>query len=90
MLELILDVASFLPQRPGFDPRSGHLGFVVDKVALGQVSSLYLGFSGKTHYTKHFMIIYIIRGWYHRPISGGPTKWTQSHPTLRNKKKTSR
>jgi hypothetical protein len=22
------------PRRPGFDPRSGHVGFVVDKVAL--------------------------------------------------------
>jgi hypothetical protein len=22
----------------------------------------------------------IIRGWYNRPISGWPTKWTQSHP----------
>jgi hypothetical protein len=28
----------------GFDPRSGHLGFVVDKVALGQVFSEYFGF----------------------------------------------
>jgi hypothetical protein len=29
----------------------------------------------------------IIRGWYNRPVSGWRTKWTQSHPTLRNKKK---
>jgi hypothetical protein len=27
-----------------FDPRSGHVGFVVDKVALGQVFSEYFGF----------------------------------------------
>jgi hypothetical protein len=33
-----------LPLRPGFDPRSGHVGFVVDKVALGQVFSEYFGF----------------------------------------------
>jgi hypothetical protein len=26
----------------------------------------------------------IIRGWYNRPVSGRPTKWTQSHPTPRN------
>jgi hypothetical protein len=26
----------------------------------------------------------IIRGWYNRPNSGRRTKWTQSHPTLRN------
>jgi hypothetical protein len=34
----------FPPRRPGFDPRSGHLGFVVDKVVLGQVFSEYFGF----------------------------------------------
>jgi hypothetical protein len=27
--------ASFPPRRPGFEPRSGQMGFVVDKVALG-------------------------------------------------------
>jgi hypothetical protein len=30
-------VAGLLPRRPGFDPGSVHVGFVVDKVALGQV-----------------------------------------------------
>jgi hypothetical protein len=30
----------------------------------------------------------IIRGWYNRPNSGRRTKWTQSHPTPRNKIKT--
>jgi hypothetical protein len=29
---------------PGFEPSSGHVGFVVDKVALGQVFSEYFGF----------------------------------------------
>jgi hypothetical protein len=38
-------VAGFPPRRPGFDPRSGHVGFVVDKMALGQVFSEYFGFS---------------------------------------------
>jgi hypothetical protein len=33
-------VPGFSPQRPGF----GQVGFVVDKVALGQVFSLYFGF----------------------------------------------
>jgi hypothetical protein len=33
----------FLPWRPGFEPRSGHVGFVGDKVALGQVFSVYFG-----------------------------------------------
>jgi hypothetical protein len=29
-------VAGFPPRRPGFEPSSGHVGFVVDKAALGQ------------------------------------------------------
>jgi hypothetical protein len=37
-------VADFLLRRPGFQPGSGQVGFVVDKVALGQVFSLYFGF----------------------------------------------
>jgi hypothetical protein len=36
--------SSFPLRRPGFKPRSGHVGFVVDKVALGQVSSEYFDF----------------------------------------------
>jgi hypothetical protein len=37
-------VAGFPPRRPGFDLRSGHVGFVVDKVAFRQVSFEYFGF----------------------------------------------
>jgi hypothetical protein len=37
-------VAGFPPRRPGFDSVSGHVGFVVDKVALGQVFFEYFGF----------------------------------------------
>jgi hypothetical protein len=37
-------VAGFPPRRPGFEPGSSHVGFVVDKVALGQVFSEYFGF----------------------------------------------
>jgi hypothetical protein len=32
-------ISGFPPLRPGFDPRSGHVVFVVDKVALGHVFS---------------------------------------------------
>jgi hypothetical protein len=32
------------PWRFGFEPRSGYMGFVVDKMTLGQVSSEYVGF----------------------------------------------
>ena len=38
-------VAGLPPQRPGFDPGSVHVGFVVDKVALGQVFPRVLRFS---------------------------------------------
>jgi hypothetical protein len=37
-------VADFPPWRPGLDPRSSHVGFVVEKVTLGQVFSEYFGF----------------------------------------------
>jgi hypothetical protein len=37
-------VAGFPPRRPGFEPGSGHVGFVVDKVALEEVFSEYFGF----------------------------------------------
>jgi hypothetical protein len=37
-------VAGFPPRRPGFDPSSGHVGFLVETVALGQVFSEHLGF----------------------------------------------
>jgi hypothetical protein len=35
---------SNIKRRPGFEPGSGHVGFVVDKVVLGQVFSEYFGF----------------------------------------------
>jgi hypothetical protein len=37
-------VAGFKLQKPSFDPRSGHVRSVVNKVALGQVFSEYFGF----------------------------------------------
>jgi hypothetical protein len=37
-------VAGFPSRQHGFDPRWSHVGFVVDKVALGQVASKYFGF----------------------------------------------
>jgi hypothetical protein len=37
-------VAGFPPRRPGFKPRSGDVGFMVDKVTLVQVFSEYFGF----------------------------------------------
>jgi hypothetical protein len=37
-------IAGFPPRRPGFEPWSNHVGFVVDKGAMGQVFSEYLRF----------------------------------------------
>jgi hypothetical protein len=37
-------VAGFPPWRPGFESMSGHMGFVVDEVALGHVFSEYFGY----------------------------------------------
>jgi hypothetical protein len=42
--QLRLLVACFPPRRPGVEPRSRHMGFVVHKVAMGQVFSEYFGF----------------------------------------------
>jgi hypothetical protein len=41
---LTCNAGSHLPRRPGFEPGSSQVGFVVDKVALGQVFSEYFGF----------------------------------------------
>jgi hypothetical protein len=37
-------VDDYPPRRPEFEPPSGHVGFVEDKVALGQVHSENFGF----------------------------------------------
>jgi hypothetical protein len=37
-------VAGLPTRRPGFEPSSGHVGIVVNKVTLGQVFSEYFGF----------------------------------------------
>jgi hypothetical protein len=37
-------VTGFPPRRPGYDPRSGHVGFMVHKVPLEQVFPEYYGF----------------------------------------------
>jgi hypothetical protein len=37
-------VSGFPQRRPGFEPGSGQVRFVVDKVLLGQVFSEYFGF----------------------------------------------
>jgi hypothetical protein len=63
-------------RRPGFDHRSVHVGFVVEKVALGQVFPLVLRFSPVSfipsvlHYSekRRKLIIYIT--WLHNKAQG--------------------
>jgi hypothetical protein len=45
-------VADFPPRRPRFGLGSAHVGFVVDKVALGQVFSEYFGFPYQSLFYK--------------------------------------
>jgi hypothetical protein len=70
---------SSLPNQPerskvimGFDPRSGHVEFVVNKVALGQVFSEYFGFpcQSSSHQLLHN----------HHLSSGAGQQW----PTVAN------
>jgi hypothetical protein len=44
MIQLTSFAPNILSRRPGFEARSGDVGFVVDKVAMGQVFSEYFGF----------------------------------------------
>jgi hypothetical protein len=62
------------------------VGFVVDKVVLGQVFSEYFGFPVPIFIPPIApqSPSSIISGWYNRPVVAA-VKWTQSHPT-KNKK----
>jgi hypothetical protein len=60
--------------------RSGHVGFVVEKVALGQVFSEYFGFPA--NHSTNFTVIIFTRGRYNRPIGGRRAEWTQLDSTL--------
>jgi hypothetical protein len=54
------------------------VGFVVDKVALGQVFFEYFAVSpANLHSTKFSIIIIITRGRYNRPFGGRRAEWTQ-------------
>jgi hypothetical protein len=57
-----------------------HVGFEVDKVALGQIFSEYFG-SPANHRSTNFSIIIINWGWHNRCIGDRSAKWTQLDST---------
>jgi hypothetical protein len=67
-------VSSFLPRRPEFRPTSGHVGFVVDKVALEQVFSEYCGFPCQFSF---YQLLHI-----HHQLSSGTDKIGQLVPNV--------
>jgi hypothetical protein len=68
-------------------PGSDHVGFVVDKVAPGQVFSKSFSFPclSSFHQCSTITIIHHL-GLVQQASSGGSTRWTQSHPTKNNNK----
>jgi hypothetical protein len=55
-------VAGFPLRRPGFEPRSGHWGFMVDKAAMVQVFSEYIGFSCQFSFHRMLHIHHLSSG----------------------------
>jgi hypothetical protein len=58
-------IAGFPPRRPGFKTGSSHVGFVVDKVALGQVLSEYFGFPCQSSFHQ------VLHNHHHRSSGAG-------------------
>jgi hypothetical protein len=55
-------VTGFPPRRPGFKPGSGHVGFVVDKVTMGQFSPSTSVSPANLHSTSYTTLT-LIWGW---------------------------
>jgi len=66
--------------RPEFNLRAVYTGFVVDKVALGQVFPDYFGYRLSVILTKLHVHSSIIPGLYRRPIKG--CRYEKLIPTL--------
>jgi hypothetical protein len=64
--------------RPGFAPRSVHVGFVVDKVALGQVLFQVLRFLPSITFHSGSILIYITWKMKNKPTDGYNSE-TYSH-----------
>jgi hypothetical protein len=57
-------LTDFPSRQPGFEPGSGHVGFLVDEAAVGHVFFESFGFIIPTYCST----LIIIRGWYSRSI----------------------
>lgn len=81
-------VVSFPPRRAGFMPRSGDMGFVVDKAAMGQTWPEYFGFPCQWFHR-------VLHSHYHLSSMAGTigqiaadvTEWAQFRPAPRNSKR---
>jgi hypothetical protein len=82
---LLEPLPTFPTRRPGFEPRSSHVGSVVDKVA-DFLRVLRFPLPILIPPTAPHSLSSIIRGWYSRSISDRLTKWTQPHTTPRKTK----
>jgi hypothetical protein len=77
-------VAGLSPRRPGFDPGSFNVGFVVDRLALGQVFPRVLRFSPVSfippvlHYTEKLIIV--ITGLHNKRVSCGASVVSDEGP----------
>lgn len=71
----------FPPRRAGFEPRSGPVGFVVDRsgAGVGLLRVLLFPLPLLIPTTAPHQPSSIVRGWYNRLISDWRSKWTQSH-----------
>jgi hypothetical protein len=76
-------VTGFPPRWSGFQLGSGHVGFVVNKVALGQVFFEY--FVPPASYSTDCATLIIIRGWYNRPVAASVIVSVPLHPKKLNK-----
>jgi hypothetical protein len=89
-------VAGLSPRRPGFDPASVHVGFVVDKVALRQDFPRVLRFSPVNliplvlHYLekrkkKKLIILLFITGLHNKPQGCGASVTSAAEPFKKKK-----
>jgi hypothetical protein len=75
-------VTGFLPQCPGFSYIADHVGFVVDKVEMGEVFLQVCQFSpANYHSTESFILSFIIIGQHERFVAAVPRDSVLPRPT---------